>query len=113
MSSNPELETKVIKKLTDLGIKCVLGGQRYSGHDLYHNWYMVGLTEADIFGELEFSANPVWRINWWKNGKYHRDTGFIEMNFDKFLTHIFKDSIPGVKHKHLDEKLKKIMEDFV
>ena len=73
---------------------------------------MVGLNDTAIFGELEFSANPVWRINWWHDGKYHRDTGFILLNFKKFITHIYDDCIPGLKQKRIEEKLKVMNEDF-
>lgn len=74
---------------------------------------MVGLNDTAIFGELEFSANPVWRINWWHDGKYHRDTGFILHNFNKFIKHIYDDCLPGFKQKKLAEKLQEINEDFV
>ena len=111
--NNPELEQQILEKLRNLGLKCSLGGQRYSGNDEYHNWYMVGLNDTTIFGELEFSANPVWRVNWWHEGKYHRDTGFIHTNFSKFIKHIYQDCIPGYKHKMLAEKLKAIEEDFL
>ena len=75
--NNPEIEQEILEKLKKLGFKCILGGKRYSGNEEYHNWYMVGLNDTAIFGELEFSANPIWRINWWNEGKYHRDTGFF------------------------------------
>lgn len=97
MNNNPEIEKEILEKLKNLGLKCILGGKRYSGNDEYHNWYMVGLNDTTIFGELEFSNNPTWRINWYHEGKYVRDTGFILLNFNKFLNHIFDDSIPRLK----------------
>lgn len=111
--NNPEIEQEILEKLKNLGFKCILGGKHYSGNDEYHNWYMVGLNDTAIFGELEFSANPVWRINWWHDGKYHRDTGFILHNFNKFIKHIYDDCLPGFKQKKLAEKLQEINEDFV
>jgi len=111
--NNPEIEKEVLERLTNLGFKCILGGKRYSGNDEYHNWYMVGLNDTTIFGELEFSANPIWRINWWVEGKYHRDTGFIETNFNKFIKHIYNDCLPGLKHKKIDDKIKELNEDFI
>lgn len=111
--NNPEIEQEILEKLKKLGFKCILGGKRYSGNEEYHNWYMVGLNDTAIFGELEFSANPIWRINWWHKGKYHRDTGFILTSFNRFINHIYDDCIPGFKHKKLDEKLKEINEDFI
>ena len=110
--NNPEIEKEVLERLTNLGFKCILGGKRYSGNDEYHNWYMVGLNDTTIFGEMEVSANPIWRINWWHEGKYQRDTGFILTSFSKFIRHIYDDCLPGLKHKKLDEKLKDIAEDF-
>lgn len=110
--NNPEIEKEILEKLTKLGFKCILGGKHYSGNESYHNWYMVGLNDTTIFGELEFSANPVWRINWWHEGKYHRDTGFILLNFKKFINHIYDDCIPGLKQKRIEEKLKVMNEDF-
>lgn len=111
--NNPEIEHQILEKLKNLGFKCVLGGTRYSGNDEYHNWWTVGLNDSTVFGELEFSNNPVWRINWWHDGKYHRDTGFIEQNFSKFIRHIYEDCIPGYKHKILADKLKDLEQDFI
>ena len=113
MNNNPEIEKEIVQKLITLGFSCKLGGKRYSGNEEYHNWYLVGLNDSTIFGELEFSANPVWRINWYHEGKYVRDTGFVLTNFKKFLNHIYNDCIPGLKHKNLDDKLKEIQEDFI
>lgn len=110
--NNPEIEQEILEKLKKLGFKCILGGKRYSGNEEYHNWYMVGLNDTAIFGELEFSANPVWRINWWHEGKYHRDTGFILTCFNRFINHIYEDCIPGLKQKKLEEKLQLMNEDF-
>ena len=113
MNNNPEIEKEILEKLRTMGFKVSLGGQRYSGNEEWHNWYLVGLNDTTIFGELEFSANPVWRINWYHEGKYVRDTGFILLNFNKFVKHIYDDCIPGLKHKNLDVKLKEIQEDFI
>ena len=113
MNTNPEIEKEIVEKLRTLGFKVILGGKRYSGNEEYHNWYMVGLNDTTIFGELEFSANPVWRINWYHEGKYVRDTGFILLNFKKFINHIYHDCLPGLKLKKLDEMIKVIDEDFI
>ena len=71
-----------------------------------------GLSNAIVFGELEFSLNPTWRVSWWLDEKIHRDSGFIEENFRKFIVHIFNDCIPGQKKKELSEKINKINSDF-
>lgn len=72
---------------------------------------MVGTNDGP-FGELEFSSKPIWRIKWWHKGNIHRDTGYIDKNFQKFIDHIFNDSIPGIKSMKLDEKIKLINSDF-
>ena len=59
MNNNPEIEKEILEKLRTMGFKVSLGGQRYSGNEEWHNWYLVGLNDTTIFGELEFSANPV------------------------------------------------------
>lgn len=109
---SPSLEDDILAKLRCMGLKVTLGGRRYSGNDEYHNWYVVGLGGDVVFGELEFSVNPVWRVVWYSEGMFMHDSGFILSNFNTFIRHIEKDCIPGLKSKKMDDSLKDIEEDF-
>lgn len=105
-------EEYILEQLKQNNIWFKLMGRRYSGNDQYHNWYVVGINENKIFGEIEFSKNPIWRLSWYKNGKTHHDTGFVLSNFNKFLKVFITLSIPGSKQKIVDEKLKEIEDEF-
>lgn len=112
-----QIEEAIIEKLKQNCIWFQVRGIRYDGTDNkgqehYHNWYIIGRDEKHIFGELDFSKNPVWRLSWYANGKTHRDSGYILTNFDKLLREIKKLSLPGIKLKQADDKKAEIEKDF-
>lgn len=105
-------ETNILNELKKYNIWYRLEGQRYDGNFTYHNWYIIGLSEKYKFGELDFGKKPIWRITWYKNGKYHHDTGFIENNTNKLINKILDLCIPGIKLIKIDERLEAMKKDF-
>lgn len=107
-----DIEQAILERLKQNNIWFKLMGRRYSGNDQYHNWYIVGMNDKYIFGEMEFSANPTWRLSWYNEGKTWHDSGFLLTSLDKFIKKILKMSIPGVKKKRVDEKKAEFASDF-
>ena len=108
-----DLENNTIETLSNIGIQCYLAGEKYTYNEEPYNWYKIGINEDTIFGELDFSPNlPIWRVNWWIDGRYHRDTGKLDENFNGLLETILKLSIPGIRNKEIQEKMDAINDMF-
>ena len=113
---NNQIEETILEKLKQNYIWFQLKFKRYDGSDNngehYHNVYVVGRDEEHIFGEIDFCKNPVWRLSWYNDGKVYRDTGFVLINFNKFIKEIKNLSLPGIKKKQVDDKKAEIDNDF-
>lgn len=111
-----QIEETILEKLKQNYIWFKLKQKRYDGFDKdgehYHNVYYIGRDEEHIFGEIDFSKNPVWRLSWYNEGKVYRDTGYILTNFNKLLKGIKNLSLPGIKKKQVDDKRAEIDKDF-
>lgn len=105
-------EQEILDKLNKYHIFYELVAKRYSGNDEYHNFYNIGLSKNIIFGNIDFSENPIWRISWYKDGKYYHDSGFVNSNFDRLLKDFFEKCVVGYKKSVIDQKIKDIMNIF-
>ena len=109
---NQEIENDILKILSDTQIFIQKGGIRYSGNDEYHNWYKIGYNENNIFGELDFSKKPTWRVSFYENGRFYYDSGFLLSNIQKLISIILNKCIPGIKKKKIDDKKAEIEKEF-
>lgn len=108
-----EQEEMILARLKQNNVWYKLKCQRYSGNDQYHNVYEIGYNENNVFGEIEFSKNPTWRVYWYNDGGIHRDSGYLLTAFDKFHNNIVKKCLPGIKKKLMDERKAELEKDFI